>query len=126
MCMIVSLWPNVYLCVHVNFILLKPCLSHAALVCMYIVYIYNLYVHHMSFVRRCHCSVGVIVALKIYYMFTYNVTCLIVLYVHDCVSMALIVRDGQLEVVKYLIEAQGCSTDCTNKLGMTPLHFACR
>ena len=51
-------------------ILLKPCFSHAALVCMYIVYIYNLYVHHMSFVRRCHCSMAAIVVLKIYYMFT--------------------------------------------------------
>ena len=61
--------------------------------------------------------------MMIYYMFTYNVTCLIV---HDCVSMALIVRSGELEVVKYLIEAQGCSADCTDKVGMTPLHHACR
>ena len=60
------------------------------------------------------------------YMFTYNVTCLIVLYVYDCVTMALIVRFGELEVVKYLIEAQGCSTDCTDKYGLTPLHLACR
>ena len=51
--------------------------------------------------------------------------CLIVLYVHDCVSMALIVRYGELEVVKYLIEAQGCSVDCTNKDEITPLHLAC-
>ena len=33
-----------------NIISLKPCLSHGALVCMYIVYIYNLYVHHTSFI----------------------------------------------------------------------------
>ena len=61
-------------------------------------------------------------------MFTHNVkqyTCLIVRYVHDCVSMALIVRSGKLEVVKYLIEAQGCSADCTDKDGQTPLHHAC-
>ena len=71
---------------------------------------------------------AVLVVLKIYYMFTHNVkqyTCLIVRYVHYCDSMALIVRWSQLEVVKYLIEAQGCSADCTDKHGRTPLHDAC-
>ena len=64
--------------------------------------------------------------MMIYYMFTYNVTCLIVLYMHDCVSMVFIVRWGKLEVVKYLIEAQGCSANCTDKGGQTPLHRACQ
>ena len=40
--------------------------------------------------------------------------------------IAPIVRSGRLEVVKYLIEAQGCSADCTDKDGWTPLHYACR
>ena len=80
------------------------------------------------FIRRCHCSIGIggISNDDIYYMFTYYVTCLIVLYVHECVYMALIVRFGELKVVKYLIEAQGCSADCTDKDGWTPLHLACR
>ena len=45
----------------------------------------------------------------------YNVTCLVFLS-H---------RWGRLEVVKYLIEAQGCSAGCTDKKGRTPLHRAC-
>ena len=72
---------------------------------------------------------AVLVVLKIYYMFTHNVkqyTCLIVLYMHYCDSIALIVRWGKLEMVKYLIEAQGCSADCTDYDGMTPLHHACQ
>ena len=36
-----------------------------------------------------------------------------------------IVRYGHLEVVKYLIEIQGCSTGCTSDTGRTPLHYAC-
>ena len=35
-------------------------------------------------------------------------------------------RCGHLEVVKYLIEVQGCSTGCTDGDGKTPLHLACR
>ena len=71
---------------------------------------------------------AVIVVLKIYYMSTHIVkqyTCQIVRYVHYCDSMALIVRWSKLKVVKYLIEAQGCSADCTDKVGLTPLHYAC-
>ena len=37
-----------------------------------------------------------------------------------------IVRYGKLEVVKYLIEVEGCSTGCTDESGQTPLHRACR
>ena len=36
-----------------------------------------------------------------------------------------IVRDGRLELVKYLIEVQGCSAGCTDDFGQTPLHLAC-
>ena len=37
-----------------------------------------------------------------------------------------IVRADRLEVVKYLIEVQGCSAGCTDNRGQTPLHHACR
>ena len=63
-------------------------------------------------------------------MFTENVKLSDVLYIymHYCVlfCIELIVRYGKLEVVKYLIEVQGCSTDCTDIDGSTPLHYACR
>ena len=36
-----------------------------------------------------------------------------------------IVRSGCLELVKYLIEVQGCSAGCTEDDGETPLHYAC-
>ena len=36
-----------------------------------------------------------------------------------------IVRAGHLEVVKYLIEVQGCSAECTDVFGRTPLRLAC-
>ena len=36
-----------------------------------------------------------------------------------------IARWGHLEVVKYLIEVQGCSAGCTDNFGRTPLHRAC-
>jgi ankyrin repeat protein len=36
-----------------------------------------------------------------------------------------IVRFGHLEVMKYLIEVQGCSIGYTDSLGRTPLHLAC-
>ena len=63
----------------------------------------------------------------IHYMFTENVKLSDVLYMHYCVHFCieLIVRSSELEVVKYLIEAQGCSTDCTDEDGRTPLHHAC-
>ena len=62
------------------------------------------------------------------YMFTENIKLSDVLYMHYCVyhfCIAPIVRFGKLEVVKYLIEAQGCSADCTDKVRQTPLHLAC-
>ena len=34
-------------------------------------------------------------------------------------------RNGKLEIVKYLIEVQGCSAGCTDNSGRTPLHLAC-
>ena len=34
-------------------------------------------------------------------------------------------RLGQLTVVQYLIEVQGCSAGCTDNNGQTPLHHAC-
>ena len=37
-----------------------------------------------------------------------------------------IARFGELELVKYLIEVQGCSTGCTDYDGQTPLHLACQ
>ena len=40
-------------------------------------------------------------------------------------SFSHIIRCGHLEVVKYLIEVQGCSAGCTNFLEQTPLHDAC-
>ena len=36
-----------------------------------------------------------------------------------------IFRFGRLEVVKYLIEVQGCYIECTDDNGQTPLHLAC-
>ena len=42
-----------------------------------------------------------------------------------CVFSPCIVREGRLEVVKYLIEVQGCSAGCTDNRGQTPLHHAC-
>ena len=36
------------------------------------------------------------------------------------------VRSGQLEIVKYLTEEQGCSARSTGEYKQTPLHFACR
>ena len=30
-----------------------------------------------------------------------------------------------LEVVKYLVEVQGCSMEYTNNIGQTPLHEVC-
>ena len=36
-----------------------------------------------------------------------------------------IVRYGHLELVKYLTEVQGCSTECTDRWKRTPLHDAC-
>ena len=33
-------------------------------------------------------------------------------------------RYGKLEIVKYLIEVQGCSAGCTDNSGQTPLHYA--
>ena len=36
------------------------------------------------------------------------------------------VRSGHLEVVKYLIEVQECSTGYTDSSRRTPLHRACR
>ena len=35
-------------------------------------------------------------------------------------------RGGELEIVKYLIEVQGCSAGCTDNRGQTPLHLACQ
>ena len=37
----------------------------------------------------------------------------------------VIIRWGKLVVVKYLIEVQGCSTECTDNSGQTPLYLAC-
>ena len=37
-----------------------------------------------------------------------------------------VVRSGELEVVKFLIEELHCSTECTDNQGCTPLHLACR
>jgi ankyrin repeat protein len=34
-------------------------------------------------------------------------------------------RWGELEIVKYLVEVQGCSAVCTDNRGVTPLHMAC-
>ena len=36
------------------------------------------------------------------------------------------VRSGQLEIVKYLTEEQGCSARSTDEYERTPLHYACR
>ena len=35
-------------------------------------------------------------------------------------------RKGHVDVVRYLVSEQGCSTACQNKNGDTPLHEACR
>ena len=35
-------------------------------------------------------------------------------------------RDGQLEVVKFLIEVAKCDPQCVDHEGKTPLHDACR
>ena len=44
-----------------------------------------------------------------------------------CVCSALsLFRHGEVEVVKYLAQLATCRTDCKDKDGMTPLHYACR
>ena len=35
-------------------------------------------------------------------------------------------REGHVDIVRYLVSEQGCSTACQNKFGDTPLHVACR
>ena len=35
-------------------------------------------------------------------------------------------RGGELEIVKYLMEVQGCSAGYTDNSGQTPLHLACK
>ena len=62
-------------------------------------------------------------------------------YMHTCFSIMLwrdtliffplayylyTVRFDRLEIVKYLIEVQGCSAGCTDNSGQNPLHLACR
>ena len=43
-----------------------------------------------------------------------------------CCPFLHIFRLGKLQVVKYLIEVQGCSAECTDIFGKTLLHQACR
>ena len=54
---------------------------------------------------------------------------IVVIYLFSSPSSSLpthIVRHGRLEVVKYLIEVQDCSTGCTDYWKRIPLHYACR
>lgn len=41
------------------------------------------------------------------------------------IVIILFFRFGHLEVVKYLVEAQGCIAGSVDGVGCTPLHFAC-
>ena len=56
----------------------------------------------------------------------YVVTFMCISYCTMYYPFSHIVRYGHLEVMKYLIEVQGCSAGCTDNGGRTPLHYACQ
>ena len=58
---------------------------------------------------------------------------LMVMYIYSSLRMLIInfphfylCRNGELEIVKYLIEVQGFSAGCTDNSGRTPLHLSCK
>ena len=55
----------------------------------------------------------------------YMVTFMCISYCTMYYPFSYIVRNGRLEVLKYLIEVQGCSAGCTTDSGWTPLCLAC-
>ena len=52
----------------------------------------------------------------IYYNITYN---------NNIMLFLILFRFGHLDVVKYLVEVQGCAAGSVDGVGYTPLHFAC-